>query len=305
MSLAKKKHNGNPWPVRFIIVMRGLTVGLAYIFVIDMPGLTSSFVAIFVALLAFDLIVAMPKFSFKLKHWKNLITMLLPRISGTTITLARGLIIGAVFGLLAQLGLPIFIGGVLTIGLAYQFAEGIKGNISHYVSMLSGLTLYDQIIRIPQFSPNLLTDIGGTVLQVVYGTFTALFVGWLCGVAIGIPSRLMLPRGYRTTLSSAYELPLSLQPMQSVLHTNEDMSLVRITVSPSSALAFKQLQESGLRENYQATVLSIYRREKDVVAPNGQEHILPGDVLVMVMPTAHSADVFKLVRGSDTQNEQV
>ncbi|MFB5065627.1 MAG: cation:proton antiporter regulatory subunit [Candidatus Wallacebacter cryptica] len=300
-----KKKKRQSWNVCLIVVMRALTVGLAYFLIIDMPGLTSSFVAIFVGLLAFDLIVAMPKFSLRPKHWRELVTLLLPRITGTTITLARGLIIGAVVGGLAQLGLPVFLGGVLTIGLAYNMAERVKGNISTYVGMLAGLTVYDQIIRIPQLSPTLLMDMGGTILQVVYTTFTALFVGWACGVVTGVFTRLILPRGYKTVRSSAYDPPLSMQSIKSVLHVDETTSLMRVEVTEFSPLAHKTLAESGLRENYQATVFAIYRKEKDIVGPKGQEQLLPGDTLVLIMPTEQSEAVVKLVRGSELQSEQV
>ncbi len=269
-----------------------------------MPGLTSSFVAIFVALLAFDLIVAMQKFSLKLRHWREMLFLLLPRISGTAVTLARGLFIGAVFGALSQLGLPIFLGGVFTIGIGYHMSVKIKGNISSYVGMLAGLTVFDQIIRIPQLSPTLFTDMGGAILTMVYGTFTALFVGWFCGVIVGIVTRLLLPRGYRTTLSSAYELPLPMQPLKDVLHTNENMSIINIDVGPESEIAYKILAETGLRESYQTSILSIFRKSNDLVAPKGTDTIYPGDTLVLIMPTEQTDAVVKLVKGSGV-SEQV
>ncbi len=287
-----------------IIALRAFTVGLAYFLIADMPGLTSSFVAIFVALLAFDLIVAMQKFSLRFKHWREMIDLLLPRISGTAITLARGLFIGAVFGVLCQVGLPVFLGGVFTIGIGYHMSVRIKGNISSYVGMLAGLTVFDQIIRIPQLSPTLVADMGGAILTMVYSTFTALFVGWFCGVIIGIFTRLLLPRGYRTTLSSAYELPLSMQPFKDVLHTNENMSIINIDVGSESALAYKILAETGLREDYQTSILSIFRKNKDLVAPKGTDMIYPGDTLVLIMPTEQTDAVIKLVKGSGV-GEQV
>ena len=292
------------WSIRLIVVMRAFTVGLAYFLIIDMPGLTSSFVAIFVALLPFDLIVAMPKFSLKPKHWRALFTLLLPRVTATTITLARGLIIGAVVGVLTQLGLPVFLGGVLTIGFGYHVALKVKGNISTYVGMLGGLTVFDQIIRISQLSPTLLMDIGGTILQVVYTTFTALFVGWACGVITGVATRLLLPRGFRSVLSSAYEQPLKMQPVKDVLHADENQALLKIVVSETSPLAYKVLAESGLRENHQATVFAIHRKDRDVVAPNGQDQICPGDTLVLIMPTDQADVVYSLLRGSELQSEQ-
>lgn len=299
------KNKRTTWLIRLIVVMRAFTVGLAYFLIIDMPGLTSSFVAIFVALLPFDLIVAMDKFSLKPKHWRALFTLLLPRVTATTITLARGLIIGAVVGVLTQLGLPVFLGGVLTIGLGYHVALKVKGNISTYVGMLGGLTVFDQIIHIDQLSPTLLMDIGGTILQVVYTTFTALFVGWACGVVTGIATRLLLPRGFRSVLSSAYEQPLKMQPVKDVLHADENHTLVKLVIPETSPLAHKVLAESGLRENYQANVLAIYRKGQDIVEPKGQDQILPGDTLVLVMPASQTDRVYSLLRGSELQREQL
>lgn len=301
--MSKKRKKRRSWSVRLIVVMRAFTVGLAYFLIADLPGLTSSFVAIFVALLAFDLIVAMNKFSFKFKHWRELFVMLIPRISATAIMLARGLLLGGIFGWLTHAGLPVLVGGVLTIGLAYQVSERTRGNISSYVGMLAGLTLFDQIVRIDHISPTLISDIGGTALRLFYSTFTALFVGWLCGALIGAMTRLVLRRGYRTTVSSAYELPLSLQPFKDVIHTNENMSLLKIKVGDHSSLAYKELKNSGLRQNYQTSVLSIYRKDKDVVAPVGDDIIYPRDTLVLVIPTQFVGDVLALVEDGDVDQQ--
>src|SRR5690625_791115 len=48
------------WAIYVLGVSRAVTIGVAYIMVRGIPGLTSSFVAIFVALLAFDLMIAAP-----------------------------------------------------------------------------------------------------------------------------------------------------------------------------------------------------------------------------------------------------
>lgn len=70
-----------PLVVLFIVVMRSIVVGLAYFIVRGLPGLTSSFVAVFVGFLAFDMIVAMPKFSLRLRHWRDLVLLLLPGLA--------------------------------------------------------------------------------------------------------------------------------------------------------------------------------------------------------------------------------
>src|SRR5690554_1529941 len=104
----------------FILIMRAIVVGTAYYLVRGVPGLTSSFVSVFVGFLAFDLIVAMPKFSLRPKHWKDLLLLVLPHISGTALTLGSGLMLGILFGVLTKVGLPIFVGAVFTLGLAYN-----------------------------------------------------------------------------------------------------------------------------------------------------------------------------------------
>ena len=94
------------WPILLIRLGQAVTVGLAYYFVVGIPGLTSSFVAIFVALLPFDLIVAMPSISFGLRHWRQFIRVLLPRITGTAFVLMMGLAFGLAFGLGVRFGFP-------------------------------------------------------------------------------------------------------------------------------------------------------------------------------------------------------
>lgn len=308
ISVMKRKQTGsakkkNKWTIRFIVSARAFAVGTAYYLVKGIPGLTSSFVAIFVALLLFDLTVAMPKFSLKLKYWLDLFDVILPRVSGTALTLVKGIFIGFVFGGLVQLGLPPFFGAVFTIGLGYHAAVEVKGNISSYVGILSGLTVFEQIIQIPALSPTLIPDIGGTVLTITYATFTALFTGWLCGVSVGAVTRLFLPRGYRSKRSSAYELPLYLQPLKTVLHTDDDMAVVKMLVEERSPLAYQPLYKSGLRENYNTSVLSIIRGPKDTIVPMGDDVIHPGDTLVLIIPTIYAREVLELMKGSGVSEQ--
>lgn len=284
--------------------MRAFAVGLAYFLVVDLPGLTSSFVAIFIALLPFDLIVAMPKFSFKLKHWRDLIVIILPRISGTAVTLGKGLLIGSFFGGLEQLGLPLFVGALLTVGLSYQVAVRTRGNVSSYVGMLAGLTVFEEITNLSALSPTLLADMSGVILQMIYVTFLALFSGWLVGIVVGVVTRLFLPRGYRSLLSSAYELPLSMQPFKDVLHADDNVSLVKVQVEEASSLAYRSLAETQLRTRFHTSILSINRQGSDIVAPDGYDTLRPGDVVVMIAPTEQLAEVLVLIKGSEA-SEQV
>src|SRR5690554_1947937 len=150
-----------PLVVLFIVVMRSIVVGLAYFSVRGLPGLTSSFVAVFVGFLAFDMIVAMPKFSLRLRHWRDLVLLLLPRISGTALSLAGGLSLGVIFGSLTKIGLPVLVGAVFTLGLSYSIAASIRGSISSYVGMISGVDMFDRILRLEYFSDEWLQDLAG------------------------------------------------------------------------------------------------------------------------------------------------
>ncbi len=48
-------------------------------------------------------------------------------MSGTAVTLGAGLLLGVVFGALTKVGLPVVVGAVFTLGLAYSVAGEVKG----------------------------------------------------------------------------------------------------------------------------------------------------------------------------------
>ena len=79
-----------PLVVLFIVVMRSIVVGLAY-FIVRASRFNLILCGGLCGILAFDMIVAMPKFSLRLRHWRDLVLLLLPRISGTALSLAGGL----------------------------------------------------------------------------------------------------------------------------------------------------------------------------------------------------------------------
>lgn len=217
-----------PMTVFFIMVMRSIVVGIAYYLVREIPGLTSSFVSIFVGFLAFDMIVAMPKFSFRLRHMRDLFLLLLPRISGTALSLAGGLALGVLFGSLTKVGVPVLVAAVFTIGLSYSLSAGIKGNISSYVGMIAAVDMFDRIVRLEYFTEYWLQDLAGPAGNLIYSTFLALLIGWLAGIIIGSLTRLFLPRGYRSVKSSAYEQPLWMRSFRDVMHLGEDRVLLQI-----------------------------------------------------------------------------
>jgi|GEM_PF-295451 len=298
-SSMRAKKRQNRWAIRFLIAARAFTVGLSYYVVAGLPGLTSSFVAVFVSLLPFDLIVAMPRFSLRLKDWKQMVITVLPRISATAVTLVIGLLLGTGFGALTKWGLPVFLGAVFTVGLAYTAAEQTKANISAYVGIIGGLAVFDQVMRLEgmQLDDRLLMDISGAGLRAFYATFAALFAGWAVGVSVGIVTRLILPRGYRTTKSEAYARPLYLRSLKEVAQLDENAVVMKMQVGDDSDILYKPLSESGLRSEYDAAVMSIQRRPKDITSPRGSDIIYPGDVLVVLLPADQTAAVVEHVKG--------
>ncbi|NMA61593.1 MAG: hypothetical protein GX956_06915 [Firmicutes bacterium] len=293
--MARKKKR-QPY-VLFILIMRSIVVGTAYYLVRGLSGLTSSFVSIFVGFLAFDLIVAMPKFSLRLRHWGELLVLLLPRISATAISLGTGLLLGVTFGALTKFGLPVLMGAIFTLGLSYSISAEVKGNISNYVGMIAGIEMFDQISRLDYFADDWWQDVAGPAGRLIYGTFLSLFLGWLVGIVVGSFTRLFLPRGFRSLKSTAYSQPLWMRSFREVVHLDEDKLLLQIELCEDSPLAYKSLAESGLGQDYGVQVLSIIRSPEEVVSPRGADVLLPLDQLVMVLPSEQAETIIELMKG--------
>lgn len=277
--------------------MRSIMVGLAYYMVRELPGLTSSFVAIFVGFLAFDLIVSLSKFSLHFKHLKDLFLLVLPRISGTSLSLGTGLLLGIIFGGLTKVGLPVLIGAVFTLGLSYSLSAEFKGNISNYVGMIAGIELFDQIRRLEYWGEEWLQELAGPAGRMIYSTFLALLIGWCIGIIIGSLTRLFLPRGYRTIKSNAYNQPLWMRSFQDVTKLGGNRVLLQVELSAESPLANYSLAESKLGSELGIHVLSIIRPPHEVLSPRGSDILLPMDQLVVVLPSEQVKTLISLMKG--------
>lgn len=293
------------WPVRLISFARAFTVGLAYYSVHNFPGLTSSFVAIFVALLPFDLMVAMPNLKTRWAAVKQIILVVIPRISATALTLLKGLLIGIAFGTITRLGLPVFFGAVLTAGLGYSIAVATKGNISGYVGMIAGLSVFGEIVTAPLVAEELLGTVLKVSLIVSYGTFGALLAGWGVGLLVGILTRLCLPRGYRYLKSSAYDQPLEYKPFNEVMGTGDNMTLVSLTVQEGSEFAWRTLAQIAIKERFYAHVLSIQRGHEHITSPGGKDYLLPHDEVVIWVPKHQVDDLLSTARRSKDDEQEV
>ncbi len=286
-----------PAVVFFIMVMRSIVVGVAYYLVREIPGLTSSFVSIFVGFLAFDMIVAMPKFSIRFRHLRDLLLLLLPRISGTALSLGGGLALGILFGSLTKVGVPVLVAAVFVIGLSYSLSASIKGNISSYVGMIAAVDMFDRIVRLEYFTEYWVQDLAGPAGTLIYSTFLALLIGWLAGIIIGSITRLFLPRGYRSLKSSAYAQPLWMRSFRDVMHLDDDKVLLQIELSEESALAYHSLAEVGLGKDLGVQVLSIIRSQEEITSPKGADVLLPLDQLVVVVPGYQVQNLISLMKG--------
>ena len=271
------------WPVQLIRLSRALTVGLAYYSVMDIPGLTSSFVAIFVTVLLFDLMISLDRIRGGWGVCKDVVKIVIPHVAGTALTLAYGLIIGGFFAVIVHLGLPVFLGAILTVGLSYSLTERTPGRTSSSVGIVGGLAVFDKTYQLAA-SMEFFPEVGPVIVSTIYGTLAALVMGWAIGIVLGGLTRLFLPRGYRSVKSSAYELPLALKPVQDVLHLDEDYLVASMHVSAGSLVIGCSLDALDLRQRYEAMILRIDRQGVRVSLPAGDEELQAGDALLVCLP---------------------
>lgn len=272
-----------------LIIARAFTVGVAYVSASPIPGLTSSFVAIFTSLLPFDMIVASARPPLRVGEWNDLITMLRPRIVATAITLLKGVAVGAVMGIAVVLGFSPTLGAVFTTGLAYIWALSTRNNISTYVALLSGLALFVRLAELEAVETmRILQEIVTAIISSGGGTFLALIAGWAVGLVIGSVTRLLLSKPYRSLRSSAYDLPLEMRPFNEVMHIGENSFIVAATVEEGAPLAYTALANSRLREQWRTTVLAVKRGAEEFVMPRGEVVLMPGDELTLLTDRDHS-----------------
>lgn len=292
------------WRIHFIVASRAATVGLAYLSVVDLPGLTSSFVAIFVSLLAFDLMVALPTLLVYPHTLRQFLASFLPWFRGTILTLGAGLLIGTIFGIAVHVGVHRRLAAVLTVGSAYTAALRTKGNISSYVGILGALAVFETVAQVELEAGRLLAEVAPVAYTTVRSTFVALAKGWGVGLLVGLITRLLLPRGFRSLASRAYDPPLELHPLRDVLHIGPNLVLSRFRVERDSPLIGVSLAETHLRERFGATILSVERGEDlDMPLPTGSESLAEGDVVIVLSPVAAVKQVAGLMKGSGARGK--
>lgn len=286
------------WPVRLIRFSRAVTIGVAYLLVADIPGLTSSFVAILAALLMFDLAVALERRGLEtyFTYLGAAHRLIWPRALGTAVVLVKGVIVGLVFGVLAYLGFPWILAAVLTAGLAYTLAESTPGNTSEYVGLIGGLAVFDAVIKMGLGPRNELffENLGPVVAEAAISTFEALGLGLVAGLLVGLLTRAFLPRGYRSRRSAAYSLPpelvhvggpdVALDPGQATAHA---------IVEKDSAVEKKSIAQTGLFEEFGARVLAIQRGARRIPFPGGKEKLLRGDSVLLLLPAGQAEKVMR------------
>ncbi|NLY29948.1 MAG: hypothetical protein GX047_04890 [Firmicutes bacterium] len=282
------------WPVQLIKLSRAFTVGVAYYSVINIPSLTSSFVAIFVALLLFDLMISLERIRGGWEVAKNVVRIVIPHVAGTAMTLVYGLMVGCIFAVLVHLGLPVSLGAILTAGLSYSLTERVPGRTSSTVGIVGGLAVFDKTYKLAA-SIEFFPEVGPVIVATIYGTFSALVMGWATGLLFGGLTRLFLPRGYRTVRSVAYKQPLMLRPIREVLDLEDDAGvLTTIKVAPDSEVVGSSLHALELDHRYGAKILRIDRQERKISLPTGDEVLQAEDVLLIYSPKSRRIEVENL-----------
>ena len=126
----------------------------------------------------------------RLADWKHFFLVLWPRVVSTAITLLKGVAVGAVFGIVGLLGLPFVIGAVLTSGLAYVWASSTRHNISTYVALIGGLSLFERLASLEVVETwTVIREIATTIVLAGGGTLLGLALGWGVGFVVGSVTR--------------------------------------------------------------------------------------------------------------------
>lgn len=278
------------WAVRVLAVARVVTIGSAYIAVRDIPGLTSSFVAIFTALLTFDLMVAAPSLRPQHVDYAALWNRTWQALSQTVASLAKGLSVGLFFGSLTLTGFSDVLGAVLTVGLGYTWASRARRSFTSFVGLLGGLYIFEQIRAIEGFHSvvSIISHVAPVAWRVSSGTLTALLSGWILGIPFGVVTRLFLRRPYRTRGSQAYDPPFEVRPFEEVVHAGREYRLIQVRVEPASPVENMTLAELNWRDEHSATVVAIERQGGNIPMPRGKERLQAGDVLLVLCPVAEA-----------------
>lgn len=287
-----KRFQRERYELIFLTLARAVTVGISYVSAVPIPGLTSSFVAIFSSLLPFDSMVAATRPPLSLQDWKHFFGVLWPRIVSTAVTLLKGVAIGTVSGIAAMLGLPFIVGAVLTSGLAYVWASATRHNISTYVALIGGLSLFERLAGLEVVDTwVVIREIVGTIALSGGGTFVGLFAGWITGFITGSMTRALLSRPYRSLQSAAYDPPLEHRPFAELMRLSDRTVLAAVTVEEGAPVAHMSLAECRLPNDWQTTVLSVKRGDEEIVMPRGSFVLLPGDSIVLLTDREYADSV--------------
>lgn len=271
------------YELALLTLARAVTIGMSYVSAVPIPGLTSSFVAIFTSLLPFDIMVASSRPPVRLEDWRHFFGVLWPRVESTAITLLKGVAVGTVLGIAALLGLPFLAGAVLTSGLAYVWASTTRHNISTYVALIGGLSLFERLAELEVVETwAVIRAIVGTVALSGGGTMLGLGFGWLIGFVVGSITRLFLSRPYRSLQSAAYDPPLERRPFAELMRLSDRTVVAMVKVEEGAAVAHQSLTALDLPAKWQTTVLSVKRRDEEIVTPHGSFVLEPGDELFIL-----------------------
>jgi CPA2 family monovalent cation:H+ antiporter-2 len=84
-----------------------------------------------------------------------------------------------------------------------------------------------------------------------------------------------------------------------------DNSLVLLTVADDSAFVHKSLQDCKVRQKYGINIVAIQRKNNLLVAPRGEELLLPGDKIVVLGSDEQLDEFRKIIETPDFQAQSV
>lgn len=92
--------------------------------------------------------------------------------------------------------------------------------------------------------------------------------------------------------------PASVAFVQTLIEQHQvNLELEELPVSESSPLAYTELKDSRLREDYNAQLLAIIRSGQTLVSPGPNEKLIPGDLLIIFGPSDELSRLEELVTG--------
>ena len=184
-----------------------------------------------------------------------------------------------------------------TLLVLFPFLFGLTSTGPELKTIIRKLALKDQKMRLPIIAFTLLkinlavifilaaiqifTEIPGWMTALIFNLFVILFL-WR---NIRTKSHSSLEDRFFSNLNAKENLERTKAPVASLMTKKmegHDVKIEKVSVSPDFGLAGKKLSEMPFRSCSGANIIKIQRGSKNILIPNGDEMIMPGDILLAV-----------------------